>query len=101
MEEQRRLEKERNFQLQQERLKQFTVGSKKSSINADNLIDSMFGKFQPKRNVFAVTSGRSGASRTVVSTKNAGRVICIYYRFLKCLKYMDTDTQIRSCTRAY
>lgn len=50
LEEQRKLEKERNFQLQQERLKQFTVSGKKSTINPDNLIDSMFGKIQPKKN---------------------------------------------------
>lgn len=44
IEEQKKLEKERNFQLQQQRLKQFTVAGKKGSLNADNLIDSMFGK---------------------------------------------------------
>ncbi|KAG8176213.1 hypothetical protein JTE90_012215 [Oedothorax gibbosus] len=49
LEEQRRLEKERNFQLQQQRLKQFTVAGKKGSLNADNLIDSMFGKVPPKQ----------------------------------------------------
>ncbi|XP_054713811.1 synergin gamma-like [Uloborus diversus] len=48
LEEQRRLEKERNFQLQQQRLKQFTIAGKKGSLNADNLIDSMFGKCPPK-----------------------------------------------------
>ncbi|GFU65723.1 synergin gamma [Trichonephila clavipes] len=49
LEEQKRLEKERNFQLQQQRLKQFTVAGKKGSLNAENLIDSMFGKVQPKQ----------------------------------------------------
>ncbi|KFM62452.1 hypothetical protein X975_10809, partial [Stegodyphus mimosarum] len=49
LEEQKRIEKERNFQLQQQRLKQFTVAGKKGSLNADNLIDSMFGKLQPKK----------------------------------------------------
>ncbi|GFU60899.1 synergin gamma [Nephila pilipes] len=49
LEEQKRLEKERNFQLQQQRLKQFTIAGKKGSLNAENLIDSMFGKVQPKQ----------------------------------------------------
>ncbi|XP_055925470.1 synergin gamma-like [Argiope bruennichi] len=49
LEEQKRLEKERNFQLQQQRLKQFTVaGSKTGSLNADNLIENIIGKVQPK-----------------------------------------------------
>ncbi|XP_035223633.1 synergin gamma-like isoform X2 [Stegodyphus dumicola] len=56
LEEQKRIEKERNFQLQQQRLKQFTVAGKKGSLNADNLIDSMFGKLQPKKTNPASTS---------------------------------------------
>lgn len=49
IEEQKKLEKERNFQLQQQRLKQFTVAGKKGSLNAENLIDSMFGKPPAKK----------------------------------------------------
>ena len=64
LEEQRRLEKERNFQLQQERLKQFTISGKKSNINPDNLIDSMFGKIQPKKS--------SACSSAVLPSKNNG-----------------------------
>ncbi|GIY26537.1 synergin gamma [Caerostris extrusa] len=50
LEEQKRLERERNFQMQQQRLKQFTVAGKKGSLNADSLIDSIIGKVQPKTN---------------------------------------------------
>ncbi|CAL1288976.1 unnamed protein product [Larinioides sclopetarius] len=48
LEEQKRLEKERNFQLQQQRLKQFTIAGKTGSLNADNLIENIIGKVQPK-----------------------------------------------------
>lgn len=75
LEEQRRLEKERNFQLQQERLKQFTVAGKKGSINADNLIDSMFGKFQPKK------STASGSSSPAPCVKINGKIF-ISFAFL-------------------
>ncbi|XP_015911781.1 synergin gamma [Parasteatoda tepidariorum] len=66
LEQQRKMEKDRNFQLQQQRLKQFTVAGKKGSMNADNLIDSMFGKSHAKETVQHSTSVKSNPDHSEI-----------------------------------
>lgn len=70
LEEQKRLERERYFQLQQDRLKQFTVGGKKSNINADNLINSMFGNLPSKKNSGAATPVHSHKVDEIIESEN-------------------------------
>ncbi|XP_023215603.1 synergin gamma-like isoform X3 [Centruroides sculpturatus] len=62
LEEQKKLERERNFQLQQQRLKQFNVANRRSNLNSTQYLENLFGTKTEKQH-------SSSSLHTTVATK--------------------------------